>query len=205
MKDPPADDDSSSFESVPVKLEPPATVASRNGVNSDDNPFSHMYHKETTKDISFVIQNCVIKAHKFVLEAKCEAFYNAVVPLDGNNVEIEGVSANVFHAFIRYLYFDKIDEDSEEVAAGLLQLGVEYGLFRLKHESQKCLIKLINKSNAAKYLLKAHLLQADFVEDKAKSVVENNLTELQDTPAFKDLLKNPDLLEWVNAVTCKQE
>lgn len=173
--------------------------------SSDD---KQMYYREASKDITFIVENETIKAHKFILEKKFEAFYSALDSTD-DVVELKGVSAKVFRALIKFLYFDKIDV-SERLAFGLLEFydmklnNIELPR-NLKYECEKCLIKMIRKDNAIHYLIRAHELRAEFLEDKALTLIRYNSAELKNTQEYKDLIDDPDLTELAMAILCKQE
>lgn len=115
--------------------------------------FSQMYYKEASKDITFVVQNSLVKAHSFVIESMCESFYDQIAPLKESYIELEGITVEVFSAFIKYLYFNEFEE-REEIAVGLLKLSVKYELPKLATECEKCINKLINEHNAIQYLIK---------------------------------------------------
>lgn len=143
----------------------------------------------------------VVKAHKFVIQGQCGAFYRAIALHDCNAINLDnmGISFEVFSAFIKYLYFDKIDEeiDVDEIVFGLLDLVVKFDLFSLKCKCEEYLQKTIRKRNAIRYLIKAHKLNATSVKDKAIDLVRDNLGQLDKTQGYDDFIKNQELLNLV--------
>ncbi len=89
-------------------------------------------------DLVFKIDDKHIFVNKFIIKMKCEYFdskINISRDSDENEIEITEYSYDVYYAFLKYIYTDCIDIDSEK-AMDLLILANDYKEEELK---EKCL------------------------------------------------------------------
>jgi len=121
-----------------------------------------MFKNGSDTDVSFVVDDQTIKAHKLILSARSDYFKNmfdsGMIEANSDQIVIRECSADIFKEVIRFLYTNNPPTDIKKIAFELLPLADQYLLTSLKNhcENALCLNASLNKENVREYLLLAH-------------------------------------------------
>ncbi len=102
---------------------------------------SNNYH-----DISFVIGNKAIGAHKAIIYVKSPRLAQLFANNTSNQIIINNAEYDVFKEMISFIYTDKVN-NLNKFAFKLLPLSVEYGLKRLKSLCETAIAHKVNEDN----------------------------------------------------------
>jgi RCC1 and BTB domain-containing protein len=119
------------------------------------NEIENTLNKEDFSDVTFIVEGKKIFAHKFILALRCEKFRrqfaSGMKDARENSITITDVKYEHYLAFLKYLYTDRAEFNTED-AVELLGLANEHCNERLKRICEKKIKKGIDVDNAA-YLL----------------------------------------------------
>ncbi|XP_033122621.1 RCC1 and BTB domain-containing protein 1-like isoform X2 [Anneissia japonica] len=143
-----------------------------------------------TSDLKFLVEGKHIHVHKAILKIRCEHFRTMFQSHWGESgkdvIEISQFSYPVYHAFLHYLYTDKV-ELSPENAIGLLDLANSYCEMHLKRMCERIIKQGICVENAAMLMAAAIKYEAVELEDFCFKFSMNHLTAVVQTEAFQKL------------------
>lgn len=153
-----------------------------------------LYYEDTNKDVTFVVDNAIIKAHSCVIKKRCYVLHDVVLSYAGKSVKIQGVRVQVFIAFIKYLYLNVID-DMRNMADELIRLAGTYGMSCLKGKCEHYIVNTMGKHNAIDCLLKGYSVRSESIKKKALGILQSNLIEMTQSADFAKLQKYPALVQ----------
>lgn len=151
-------------------------------------------------DITFVVQNQKIYAHKAILVAQCEHFramFSGGRFAEANQTEIEipQWSHVAFSAMLEWLY---TGHTPRELAAAqlteVLGLADHYTLDGLKHVCENVLVHSVEIENVCTLLRHADQYMAHELKRYCLSFILKNFEQVTYTKAFEDLGQMPSLL-----------
>lgn len=114
-------------------------------------------------------------------------------------IEIPGVSYNVFLALIGYLYNDEVNVSSD-VAFPLLMLADSYLLERLKTKCEYILCDSATVENVCSLLVTAKQYGAEQLRKHCLKYIRRHKDQIKKTTGFADLSKKPGKKGGKNAV-----
>lgn len=151
-------------------------------------------------DVSFLVGDTEILAHKFILKLNAEQLYQFVVGADVNfPVEVEGTTPEIFRFCLEYIYGDDrpdlnfLLEHYEEI----IKVSNKYGVIGLKLQADAAKIAslTINASNVIEYLRFADSMNCTLLKEYATSIYISNFDMLvRSESELEELAKSPDVL-----------
>merc|ERR1712136_445571 len=127
---------------------------------------------ESETDISFSVEDEVIKAHRLILTARSDYFKSLFQSVDYQRtkindcsskmfkkvlpIKIKDCSSKMFKKVLQFLYTDVPPKDIYEIAFELLPLADRYSLTALKNHCERELIMSLDQKNIHEYLLVSH-------------------------------------------------
>lgn len=156
---------------------------------------SGVYDNDNLKDIKFTIENQSLGAHRAILAAKskvfCAMFTNDCKEKQEGVVQITDTRIEVFEAFLKFFYTNKI-ENIKELGEELLILAEKYQVQDLKDKCENYLSQILNKDNAVHCLITADQFNCQKLKKNALNVIK---FLLKDCDNFNELLKFQHLME----------
>lgn len=129
-----------------------------------------LYQTKAYSDVTIVLAKCEVSAHKFVLSARSELWGEGVLRdksvLDWGDVD-EEVAENV----IVWMYLDKIDLRSEEVALKIIRKAFEFRLCGLVEICERFLINEVTVRNCVKFYSVAEEINANNLRDYCSDLI----------------------------------
>jgi len=154
--------------------------------NVDDrfrNDFLRCLDSEEDADITFVVKEEKIKAHRLVLSTRCPYFKAMLASgMDEsvtNEVNIPDIEPEVFKELLKFLYSGIQPEYDERISAGLLVVADKYGIDDLKKICESTLAVHLDRGNVIELLLIAKSYNCPTLLNKAL------LTSRSYLPTFK--------------------
>jgi hypothetical protein len=127
------------------------------------NDLKSLVNNELLSDITFVIENRHIKAHK-ILCLRCPYFLTLLtsqfLESVANEIIIEDVKYDVFLKLIEYIYSDHVVINLDN-AVELLNIADRFGVERLKKLCEKEMLEYINVENVSSILYSSDLNNAE--------------------------------------------
>ncbi|CAE7227143.1 BPM6 [Symbiodinium sp. CCMP2592] len=166
----------------------------------------------TCSDVRFMVQDEVIQAHSQILCARSEVFRKQLTggmqESVSKIVNIEDCDADIFKAFLHFLYTDSFPEvkdfipaetsSNDEAESGsptlsrieaLLAVSHKYGVTRLQLWCEATLSEAINTAEVCGILCQAHLLQAKQLERACLSFIKDHASQVLTLPSYVEMLK----------------
>ncbi len=150
-------------------------------------------------DISFLVGDTEILAHKLILKLNAGQLYQFVDRADVNfPVKVEGTTPEVFKLCLEYIYgddrpdLDFLLEHYEDV----IDVSNKYGVIGLKLQAEVAKIAslTIDASNVIEHLRFADSKNCTLLKEYATSVYISNFDMLVRSSSFEELAKSPDVL-----------
>jgi hypothetical protein len=147
----------------------------------------HLIDSGSFHDVTFVVEQERVPAHRGLLFARCEYFRTMLSAGfqegDSAEIHIEGTSSAAFKALLKYLYTDSMVEVDDAVLFELAKLSDQYQVERLYNHCLHQLFKGITIQNAVMRLVQAHTASGEGpmwakLKSTAMSYVTRNLKEI---------------------------
>jgi BTB/POZ domain len=152
---------------------------------------TELLEKQVAVDVKFVVKSQPIGAH-----------VNVVVPfspvmaamLDNDRfqegltktVHIDDMELDVFKEMLRYLYTGTVPQ-LEQMTESLFVAADRFQIQGLKFLCQQRMLSTLNKENAIRYLVLAHLHSFPELVEKCYTVIVNDLKDIRAQPEWKQL------------------
>jgi hypothetical protein len=156
-----------------------------------------------TMDVSFLVSGQHVFAHKLMLTANAPLLASFVAENDPSSIVIEGVSPEVFHCVIRYIYGGGAPDKVFTLANGkeIIETANKYGVVGLKLETEATLVAshIVNVSNVVDCVLFADAKNCPLLKEYAISMCIARWKDvIIDSPeSFSELSKSPALMREV--------
>ncbi|KAJ5075716.1 phospholipase a-2-activating protein [Anaeramoeba ignava] len=85
-----------------------------NGIENLKHDLEALYHNEDSKDFTIISESKPIKVHKIILMARSDLYRGMFLSVNDDSNKVNDYSGKQFktvNALVRYLYFDKLDND----------------------------------------------------------------------------------------------
>eukprot|EP00240_Pyramimonas_obovata_P001278 CAMPEP_0118957570 /NCGR_PEP_ID=MMETSP1169-20130426/62173_1 /TAXON_ID=36882 /ORGANISM="Pyramimonas obovata, Strain CCMP722" /LENGTH=485 /DNA_ID=CAMNT_0006905657 /DNA_START=271 /DNA_END=1728 /DNA_ORIENTATION=+ len=156
---------------TPPRTSRPSPPAHESSLTTD---FQKGLESADFHDVTFVVDNERLPAHRFVLASRCEYFRSMFSEgfQERGSTEIkisEGISAAAFKALLNYLYTDCMDVE-DGLLVEMVKVCDQYHVVRLRDHCMRRLNENITEHNAISWLVQAHTLEG------AKMVKQSLLT-----------------------------
>ncbi|XP_046853542.1 RCC1 and BTB domain-containing protein 1-like isoform X2 [Xenia sp. Carnegie-2017] len=186
-------DDAFGCLSSPSSMSRPLCIGDKKPSKTVSEAIALAFNDETTSDVTFIIGEKYVHAHKAILKVRCEYFktmFQDHWAEDGQNeIKITTYSYPVFYAFLRYIYTDEVELPPED-AIGLLDLANAYCEVQLKRLSEIIIKNGITVQNAIMLLAAALKYDAEDLEEFCFKFCVNHMTAVTQTEAFQKLDEN---------------
>lgn len=111
-----------------------------------------LVNDSTFSDVTFLVENREIHAHRAILSARCDhfraMFTSGMKETNEKVVEIPAVRYDVFYEVLNYIYTDKVDKLTAEMAIDVYIAADLYTLDLLKDKCEAAVQSQINFENA---------------------------------------------------------
>lgn len=159
--------------------------------------FGQLLENESFSDITLVVGNVEIKAHKVILVAQSPVFaamfqHGEFAESMNNLVKIEDIEPNVVKEMLQFLYTGK-SPNLETMADNLLAAADKYGIERLKILCEKSLCSLLSVETAARTLYVADLHSATQLKQYVIEYIRANQSVFQ-TEGWQNVSISKNLL-----------
>ncbi|XP_065081887.1 speckle-type POZ protein-like [Ochlerotatus camptorhynchus] len=163
--------------------------------------FETMLFCERFSDVTIIVEEKEIRAHKIVLAARSpvfDAMFNNTMRENlESRVDIEDFSYDEIQELLRYIYTGKVPKLQEQTNR-LLVMSDKYDLSELKTMCEQALGANLSIESAGGMLILADTYDAAQLKAHAMQFILNNASEAMDTEQWKlELVKYPHLLDAV--------
>lgn len=158
--------------------------------------FETLLDQEIFSDVTLVIDNNEIRAHKAILASRSSVFRKLLTSdlyNSSNIIPITDVEPRVFKEVLRYMYVGRV-EHIEKLSQKLLMAANKYNVKGLKSMCEEYLCKDLKDGNAMEILDLANEQEADSLATEAASFIASHGASIIRTAEFKSMerkLHNP--------------
>ncbi|XP_043288141.1 TD and POZ domain-containing protein 5-like [Venturia canescens] len=135
-----------------------------------------MFDNKIFCDVTFVFEDCELPAHKSILAVHSKVFEamftNEMSEKDTGRVEVLDISAEIFKAFLKYLYTREID--LKRNVTEILVVADKYEVCELKDLCEKYMLANLSELIVVEYLLIADKLCCTALKKKSLTMLQNN-------------------------------
>uniref|UniRef100_A0A1B6BZZ7 BTB domain-containing protein n=1 Tax=Clastoptera arizonana TaxID=38151 RepID=A0A1B6BZZ7_9HEMI len=148
------------------------------------------FDDQNTSDLTIMVQKKPIYVHRAILKIRCQHFRSMFQEhwseSNGNVIELDQFSYEVYKAFLQYLYTDQLDI-APEMALEMLDLGNSYCENNLKRRCEQIITQGITIENAAILYTTAITYQAQDLEEFCFKFSLNHMTAFVQSSGFRSL------------------
>jgi hypothetical protein len=160
--------------------------------------FRSFVNNEKLSDITFIVENEVIYAHKLML-MRCsyfQALFNGHMrESEMDTIRIEQVRYPIFLGILEYLYTDQLSSMPFHTAMEYFEAADLFCIPRLKTMCEKRMLQHITIENAASIFHAADVHSATALRQKAKKYMLTHFEEVSKTSTFEEMgRQNVDLV-----------
>lgn len=151
---------------------------------------------EKHSDVTFVVENNKIPAHKTILMARSPYFVSLICGdfVEANQAQIElKVPLDAFKAILKYIYTGRLSVatlDFDEIVE-ILDLAEQYGLDTLKNTTIEYLTANLTLDNCVVILAATYLYSVDYLQETCMDFMDHRSIELLNHETFKTLPVTP--------------
>lgn len=160
-----------------------------------------LYEKQELCDVTFIINESKIKAHKFVL-ALTSSYFHSMFTQDTkesrehtvNFSDDPDINFEILQGFLEFIYNIKTISELKKINLELLVLADKFDVKELKSHCEQFLAGEIDENNAAKFLIVSEKHNSDFLKNKVIAYAKCDMSVLTKSPEFTELCKNENLM-----------
>ncbi|XP_021349041.1 BTB/POZ domain-containing protein 6-like isoform X2 [Mizuhopecten yessoensis] len=158
---------------------------------------THMLRTEVATDVTFVVEDSKVKAHKFILISRSPTFEAMFCgPMSEQENQMSGqkdipmtdVSKETFNAFLRYMYTDTIDINIDNVA-DILRVADKYLVDILKQKCYDFIEEHLAPDNVCYMRERCHSFPNDKLLADCQRVEEESASDVLKSAGFAYLCK----------------
>ena len=157
-----------------------------------------LYESAETTDITFVVGEEEIQAHKHILMERsnyfASMFQSGMKECQTDRVEIKDVEAEIFEEVIEFLYSGLLPNNINAIAMDLLPIADRYEVDQLKKMCEAAIRRNLSVENVIDALLLAEVHDCKFLMASCIPLFKENLKDLSGSEKWKEMKRNPDLL-----------
>ena len=152
------------------------------------------------KDVTFLIGDNVVKAHKWLVSINCPTLHDLVAESDDSVLQIDNANPDLFAILIRFMYFNDLPTeppfDIKEKGLELLKLanGFDCKDLKLILEADITESNILTVENAADILLLADSHSFAMLKEAAMKLVVDNLSKVRGTEGWNAMEESNSLL-----------
>lgn len=136
-----------------------------------------LYGSETYSDISILLSDGSISAHKLVLNARSQ-MWNAAVLQDKSELDWTDIETEVAKAIVLWLYTDDIVLKSDEHTLKVIRKAFEFKLDGLVGHCERALMNTVNVRNCVKYYSVAEEIEAKNLREYCSGLISTYWDDL---------------------------
>jgi len=163
------------------------------GPNSLSSDLASLLFAEECADISFLVEEERIPAHKAVLYARCERFRlmfaSGMQEATATELRLEGLQAKTAKALFKFIYTNDI-QVAPAIAVDLLSCADEYLLPALRSRCEKVIKSTIDVENVACHLRAADMHSAEELKQACMQYIVRNFKAVSCSDSFLELGKD---------------
>jgi len=149
-------------------------------------------------DVTFLVQDQKIPAHKAVLAARCSSFRrmfatHMIEQEDSGVVNVGDVRPEIIQAMLKYVYAGQMPGYSGQDAMDLVAVADKFGVDELRKQGEADLCRQLTKENVIEALVFADRLNCPELMLQATNVFKKHMGELKKGEKWDDLMSNPEL------------
>jgi len=161
------------------------------------NDYAELFASGQLADVTFIVQDQRIPAHKAVLAARCSSFrrfFTTNMVNVGDTVNVgDDVKPEIFRAMLNYLYAGHMPVYSGQDAMDLVVVADKFGVDELRKQGESNLCHQLTKENVIEALVFADRLNCPELLLQATSIFKKHMGELKKGGKWDDLMSNPEL------------
>ena len=166
--------------------------------NGVQNKVARMFNSDSDKDVTFVLGDNVIRAHKWLVSLHCPVLHDMANAAEGH-LAIEDANPDLFAMMIRFMYFGQLPDElvpETDVIVDLLKLANRFGFVDLKLLLEAHLVQsgAVAVGNAAEILIIADSLSYALLKEAAMAVVVEDSAKVMKTEGWNKLKDSSSLL-----------
>lgn len=150
--------------------------------------FEKLLESEAFSDITFVVEEKKIHAHKAILVSRSPVFQVMLQcytkESQDNTLEISGMKYEVMKELLRFMYVGRVN-DIDKQATELLKAADKYSVAGLKAMCETVLYKSLTIDNALEYLNLAAMCDAIMMKSRVIEFIASNLKDIVEKPEFE--------------------
>jgi hypothetical protein len=152
-------------------------------------------------DFVIITDSKEFRVHKCILAANSQGFAETFEDPKAVEMKIEDLSADVVEEFLRYLYTDTFDENTEN-PLGIFALASKLKVPELKSMSEVLILNCLNPNNAFKVFTLAHIYGSATLKEHSFKVIreifpERNLPAklMEDFNLMKKIIEAKEIMD----------
>lgn len=171
----------------------------------------NLYDSSVYSDVTIVLSDSEIRAHKLVLSARSELWNESVLQskekLDWTDLETE-----VAKSMIRWIYTNELVFASDEIAVKIIRKAFEFGLKGLVEASERFLINSVTVRTCVKFYSVAEEVDAKDLREYCSGLISTHWDDLSASdfehmsgPLLYEMLKGKTTLPLHSAVRLQRD
>ncbi|XP_046452754.1 BTB/POZ domain-containing protein 9-like isoform X2 [Daphnia pulex] len=174
-------------------VSPPLGLGEVDHVRSLSDNFNALLLSDNYQDITLVVENQRIPAHKIILASRSEYFrallFGGLLESQKSEIELKGISAAAFHALLKYVYtgYVSLCNMKEELVKDLLGLAHQYAFPELEQSVSEYLKSILSQTNMCLVYDVANLYQLRALMEACRQYADRHATDILQSDAFLQL------------------
>eukprot|EP00128_Syssomonas_multiformis_P011362 Colp12_sorted_trinity150504_noHs@22492 len=174
-----------------------------NTTNSLIEHMATLLERGTHSDVTFYVDGEPFKCHKAILSVRSPVFEamfgNQMLENIGNVVRLDYIRADVFRAFLAFIYCGSKPEATDGLALDLLQVADMYQVDELKQRCEEVVRPSMTVTNCTHILIAASQFRADNLERNCIQFIVQNFHQVNEREEFRTMsAEHPTLLAAVH-------
>ncbi|KAK4019828.1 hypothetical protein OUZ56_001835 [Daphnia magna] len=172
---------------------PPLGLGEVDHVRSLSDNLNALLLSDNYQDITLIVENHRIPAHKIILASRSEYFrallFGGLLESQKSEIELKGISAAAFHVLLKYVYTGYVSLSSmkEELVKDLLGLAHQYAFPELEQSVSDYLKSILSQTNMCLVYDVANLYQLRVLMEACRQYADKHATDILQSEAFLQL------------------
>ncbi|XP_057371374.1 BTB/POZ domain-containing protein 9-like [Daphnia carinata] len=172
---------------------PPLGLGEVDHVRSLSDNLNTLLLSDNYQDITLIVENQRIPAHKIILASRSEYFrallFGGLLESQKSEIELKGISAAAFHVLLKYVYtgYVSLSNMKEELVKDLLGLAHQYAFPELEQSVSDYLKSILSQTNMCLVYDVANLYQLRALMEACRQYADKHATDILQSEAFLQL------------------
>lgn len=172
--------------------------------------FLNLLSIDNSKDVTFVVGDREIKAHKLILSTRNAKFAQLFELVnDASKIVVVNIEPNIFEMLLKFIYAEKVPDIDTEADSWvqLLIAAIEYNMEDLKDICQCYLGKLLSVENCIDIYTLSFATNTVNLKEKSIRFINANSVAVMKTNKYQDMIQSQPYMvaELLNNVLSKDE